>query len=106
MARLTFSPHQVPADPAQNPAKLLLFGAVLAFVLGLATFFVRFFFGLAGTLIRILDGRVGDPPQGRALNQASGDVRGNVVQVGVIRGDVTIYGSAAPDDHQHRDRGM
>ncbi len=57
---------------------------MFALVVGLAAFSVRFFLGLAGLLLRRLDGR-------GVSNRVSGEVRGDVIQIGTVHGDLTIH---------------
>ncbi|MEU0885388.1 hypothetical protein ABZ345_42950 [Lentzea sp. NPDC005914] len=57
---------------------------MLALVAGLIAFSLRFFLGLAGLLLRRLEDRAG------VTNRVSGEVRGNVVQIGTVQGDLTI----------------
>jgi hypothetical protein len=56
---------------------------VLALVAGLTAFSVRLFLGLAGLMLRKLD-------SAGVSNRVSGEVRGNVIQIGEVRGDLTI----------------
>ncbi|KJK42977.1 hypothetical protein UK23_34945 [Lentzea aerocolonigenes] len=49
---------------------------------GLLAFSLRLFLGLAGLLLRRLEGGVS--------NRVSGEVHGDVIQVGTVHGDLTI----------------
>lgn len=56
---------------------------MFALVAGLTAFSVRFFLGLAGFLLRKLD-------SAGVSNRVSGEVRGDVIQIGTVHGDLTI----------------
>ncbi|HEX8866642.1 MAG TPA: hypothetical protein VF821_13385 [Lentzea sp.] len=71
---------------------LLLYGAVFALLAGLIAFSLRFFLGLAGLLLHRLDSRT------RVSNRVSGEVRGDVIQIGVVHGDVTICSGCGQDE--------
>ena len=57
---------------------------------GLVAFSVRLFLGLAGLLLRKLEGGVS--------NRVSGEVRGDVIQIGTVHGDLTIHSCKCEDD--------
>ena len=52
---------------------------------GLVAFSVRFFSGLAGLLLRRIESRRG------VTNRVLGEVHGDVIQIGTVRGDLTIH---------------
>lgn len=63
---------------------------MFALVAGLVAFSVRLFLGLAGLLLRKLEGGVS--------NRVSGEVRGDVVQIGAVHGDLTIRSCCRHED--------
>ncbi|WP_143116290.1 hypothetical protein [Lentzea xinjiangensis] len=58
---------------------------MLALAAGLVAFSVRFSTGLARLLLRRLDSR------SDVTNQATCEVHGDVIQIGVVHGDLTIH---------------
>lgn len=59
---------------------------------GLVAFSVRLFLGLADLLLRRLDGRRG------STNRVSGEVHGDVIQIGTVHGDLTIRSCSSCDE--------
>jgi hypothetical protein len=65
---------------------------VFALVAGLIAFSLRFFLGLAALLLRRLDGRAS------VSNRVSGEVSGEVIQIGTVHGDLTIRSCSSCDE--------